>query len=144
MKHSYYNILFFIFAIILNVYAKMTPSTPLTHDPSYEDVVLEDAGYLVVVDRENKQSVIDAIHNLIMENKDTYKDVEKFKQKQKDFEKERETYVFDYGDSAYVFEISHVRDTSMLYAYLSTDLVAKVSALPHVQSCSPDKKAKIE
>jgi len=122
----------------------MTPSTPLTHDPTYEDIALEDAGYLVKVDRENSQAAIDAIHNIIMENKDTYKDVEKFEQIQKDFEKERETFVFDYGDSAYVYEISHVKDTSIIYAYLSSDLVAKVVALPQVISCNPDKKLEIE
>jgi len=141
MKHTCCYFIFYISIFIINVVCtKITPINPLISIDTICEVKPDDAYYLVLIKTVNKQSAIDAIHNLIMENKNTYKDIKEFENKQIEHEADRDKYLMDYGYSAYVYEISHVKDESMIYAYLSFDLVEKVNALPMVISCFPDKK----
>ena len=86
-------------------------------------------------------SIISKIHNLIIKNKDTYKDSEKFEQieQQRKINKTKFRYLIDYGESEYVYpistRISGESDTTLLYAYLSEKLVKTIKALPYVISC---------
>lgn len=86
-------------------------------------------------------SVIDEIHNLIMGNKDIYKDQEKFEeieiQDSKLKKRDSEThYLLDYGDSSYVYQVANLQNTTLINAYLTPELVGTVRSMPNVVSVS--------
>ncbi|OUM58482.1 hypothetical protein PIROE2DRAFT_16224 [Piromyces sp. E2] len=107
-------------------------------------VLAKDEYMLVFVPTEKSESVHDAIHDIIMKNKNTYEDMTKFENLQKDFDKDKDKFALDYGNSAYVYPISSVSGSTVLLAYLSTELIKKVESLPDVKSVEEDAKAKID
>eukprot|EP00833_Pecoramyces_ruminatium_P012392 jgi/Orpsp1_1/1186424/evm.model.d7180000050500.1 len=87
-------------------------------------------------------SMVDEIHNLIIGNKDTYVDQEKFEEIERHDSqlKKRDSpvhYLEDYGDSSYVYPIFSDEDKTILYAYLSDDLKETVESMPNVSSVNP-------
>jgi len=98
------------------------------------------------VKREDKEEFLDflvsEINNLVIENKDTYENQEKLEEledislKKRSLEEEEDTNKF-----AYV--LSSVEKESIIYSYLSEDVLSLVRKLPNVKSCIPDFKIKI-
>ncbi|OUM61780.1 hypothetical protein PIROE2DRAFT_12137 [Piromyces sp. E2] len=95
-------------------------------------------------DKENVdivKSAVSIIHDLIVKNKDTYKDPEIFKriEQQRKIYKTQFRFLIDYGESEYVYpvssSISGESDITLLYAYLSEKLVETVKAMPNVITC---------
>ncbi|OUM60355.1 hypothetical protein PIROE2DRAFT_13901 [Piromyces sp. E2] len=87
--------------------------------------------------------VIDQIHQLIVDNVDTYKKPEILEKMEKEdsFRKRDQAieYLLDYGDSSLVYPISTFHNITVLYAYLSSDVVETVKSLPHVKYCAEEK-----
>lgn len=87
-------------------------------------------------------SMVDEIHNLIIGNKDSYKDQEKFEEieQQSSQLKKRDSpvhYLKDYGDSSYVYPIFTNEEKTILYAYLSDDLKETVESMPNISAVRP-------
>ncbi|ORY74946.1 subtilisin-like protein [Neocallimastix californiae] len=97
-------------------------------------------------------SMVSEIHNLIIGNKNTYKDPSKLKemdentQMSKNRKKDGEVkYLLNYDDySNYVYPISTVNERTVLYAYLSSDLVDTVKSLPNIIDCVPNRRFKFD
>jgi len=114
----------------------------------------KDQFYLVVVDngtkeghvkREEKDQFLDAlvteINQLIIGNKDTYKDPSKLKELEQSssnshFSKRNVEEEEDENKFAYV--ISSLEDESLIFSYLSEDLVSEVENLPNIKALIPD------
>ncbi|OUM66698.1 carbohydrate-binding module family 18 protein [Piromyces sp. E2] len=82
-------------------------------------------------------SMVDEIHNLIVGNKDSYSDIEKFEEIEENdsmLKKRSEEikYLKDYGDSSYVYPIASNDEKTILYAYLSSDLKETIKDMPNV------------
>ncbi|OUM70573.1 hypothetical protein PIROE2DRAFT_1090 [Piromyces sp. E2] len=73
-------------------------------------------------------SVVDEIHALIVESKDTYKNPENNSNQQ----------LFNYGDSEFIYPISATGDKVVLLGYLSKKIVEKVKKINGVTSVSQD------
>jgi len=93
---------------------------------------------------DNVLSFADEIHNLIVENKDTYKNPtvldeieETSKLRKRSGEDSSELYNF--GSSNFIYLISSVGHRVVYYAYLSQALYEKIKAYPSVIDCVPDK-----
>jgi len=95
-------------------------------------------------------SMVNEIHQLIIGNKDTYEDIEKLEEiesehpllnkrnnKEQDNEKENDN---DNQSSSLVYPVFEYDDQTVLYAYLSSDLVDTIKSLPNVDECVPDLK----
>ena len=83
-------------------------------------------------------SVMEEIQNIIIENKDTYKNPEELKV----FEK-RQTNLRKRNNNSkvsYVNEISSVDDITVLSAYLSNEVKEKVNSIPSILGSEPRKK----
>ncbi|ORX83268.1 subtilisin-like protein [Anaeromyces robustus] len=84
------------------------------------------------------------INNLIMENKDTYKNITEFEEinnKTLTFEKRDDVeYVRDYGDSNLVYPLGSFKEKTILLAFLSSKLVKMVNSLSYVIDCDVDTK----
>jgi len=120
----------------------------------------EDKFYLIFVeneyneDRHNKrQEVSDSvydlihdIHNLIMNNTDTFQNPSKLYEIEENnkLKKRNEEiiYLLDHGDSDIVYPISSNKNKTVVYAYLSTTLANKVKSYPQVKACIADRKLK--
>jgi len=82
-------------------------------------------------------SLVSEIHELIVDNVDTYKDPdvldelseEDTKLKKRDSEVK---YLVDYGESSYVYPISTTESKTILYAYLSNTLIPIIKAKPEI------------
>jgi len=89
------------------------------------------------------ESLVDKIHNIIIDNKDTYKDKEKLEEREKENSKLRKrNESSNEWSSDLVYPISSVNNSTILLAYLSKDLVKKVESLDHVKKCLPDMSMK--
>ena len=95
--------------------------------------------YLVYINSKNKNTVIKDIHNLIMQNKNNYKDTAKFKSIEKEYEKNKDSIMDNYGDSGYVYPVSSIGETTILMAYLNPELITKVKSMPNVLDCKEKK-----
>jgi len=88
-------------------------------------------------------ATIGEIHNLIIKNKDTFKDVEKFEEIENQVQNIASLGKRDEAnkdETNYVYEVASVNERTALYAYLSSDLIDTVSSLPNVISCLPRRK----
>ncbi|OUM58123.1 hypothetical protein PIROE2DRAFT_16684 [Piromyces sp. E2] len=87
-------------------------------------------------------SVIDEIHQLIINNVDSYEKPEILEKMEKeDSLRKRDQvseYLLDYGDSSLVYPISTLNNVTVLYAYLSSDVVEVVKSMPHVKHCDKE------
>ncbi|OUM67166.1 hypothetical protein PIROE2DRAFT_5432, partial [Piromyces sp. E2] len=87
-------------------------------------------------------SVIDQIHQLIVDNVDTYEKPEILEKMEKeDSLRKRDLtteYLLDYGDSSLVYPISTFNNITVLYAYLSSDVVETVKSMSHVKYCAEE------
>ncbi|OUM66417.1 carbohydrate-binding module family 18 protein [Piromyces sp. E2] len=91
----------------------------------------------------NVESTIEEIHNLIVENIDTYDNQEKIEElvdKDNQLKKRDTDYLLDYGSSNFVYPIAKKDGERILYAYLTEELAATVKNLPNVKSCIKDVK----
>jgi subtilisin family serine protease len=87
-------------------------------------------------------SVVNEIHELIIDNKDTFKNPNKLESligkthplKKRD----------DNAESNIVFEIASVNDVSVLYTYISDSLKEKIRSIPGVRNIEPDKKLNLK
>ncbi|OUM70574.1 hypothetical protein PIROE2DRAFT_1091 [Piromyces sp. E2] len=87
-------------------------------------------------------SIVDEIHELIVENKDTFKNPEKLEEienaaKLKKRSNSNQQY-YNYGDSEYIYPISASGNTVVLLGYLSKTLSEKVTDIDGVSSVSQD------
>ncbi|OUM66066.1 hypothetical protein PIROE2DRAFT_6774 [Piromyces sp. E2] len=84
-------------------------------------------------------SVVDDIHNLIIENKDTYKDQEKFKELEHNTQlKKRNGEGIYTGDSSFIYPISSIDHTVVFNAYLSKSVMKKVKKYANVLNIEPN------
>ncbi|ORY73347.1 hypothetical protein LY90DRAFT_503206 [Neocallimastix californiae] len=95
--------------------------------------------------QENKyifSSLMNEIHNLIIDNKNTFEDINKFntiKEKKPNSNKKEieKKYLMKEGDSNIVFPISTLKDEIVLRVYLSKKLVDNIKSLDYVIDCIP-------
>jgi len=92
--------------------------------------------------------IVSDIHNLIVENKDTYNDPNKLQQLDDESAqmKKRSEILFDEenGESNYVYKISSIEEQTALYAYLSNDIANTVSTMTNIKACIPDDPNRIK
>ncbi|KAG4092850.1 hypothetical protein H8356DRAFT_1701549 [Neocallimastix lanati (nom. inval.)] len=111
---------------------------------------LSEGSYLVYVSHtfsDNKSaqfkefinSVCDEIHELIVQNKDSYHDPSQLDKMEKEFEANKDFNIKTYGNSPYVYPISTTNERTCLYAYLTSTIIDKVKQLPFVKSISPNQ-----
>jgi len=87
-------------------------------------------------------ALMDDIHNLIIENKDTFKDPEKLIEIENNKLKKRNVKsqpITVYDNSSLVHLISSVKNSTVIKAYLSQDLVEKVQQMENVKAVLPDE-----
>jgi len=84
------------------------------------------------------------IHNLIMNNINTFKDPSKiFEIEENNKLRKRNDeviYLMDHGESDIVYPISSHKDRTIVYAYLSEKLAKTVESYPDVMAVIPDQK----
>ncbi|ORX78626.1 hypothetical protein BCR32DRAFT_246997 [Anaeromyces robustus] len=100
--------------------------------------------YLVLADKNEAESVHDEIYKLILENKNTFKDQQKFEKVEKDFQSKKDTFALDYGNTGYVYQITTTKDSAILVAYLNPELIPKVEKLPNVIGIEENKTDTID
>jgi len=89
-------------------------------------------------------TTIEEIHSLIMKNKSTYKDIEKFEKIETQDDTLNNLVKRDENsDNNYVYELASVNERTALYAYLSPKLVKKITSLPNVITCLPRREFKL-
>jgi len=102
--------------------------------------------------REDKEEFLDflvsEINNLIIENKDTYEDQSKLEEiegislkKRNENQKEEEE---EEKSNKFAYVLSSLEKESIIYSYLSEDVLSLVRKLPNVKSCIPDFDIKID
>ncbi|ORX42619.1 subtilisin-like protein [Piromyces finnis] len=85
------------------------------------------------------------INDIIIDNKKTYKDttkLEKFEEKNKLLEKKNNFKKKRESDSKLAYPISSLNDKTIIYSYLSNNVVKIIEKLPYVMACVPDVKLK--
>jgi len=87
--------------------------------------------------------LVNDIHTLIVDNKDTYENPEKLDEIDKKEIKLRKRkveneYLVDNKNSNYVYKFSSTETKTALYAYLSDSIVKTVETMENVISCVPD------
>jgi len=86
-------------------------------------------------------SVLEKINTLIIDNKYTYIYPEKLNKIDGTLKLNKRNSENNSGKTEFVYPISSVKDSVVLYAYLSNDLIIKINTLPFVKSCEPDKNS---
>jgi len=97
--------------------------------------------------QENKDvvnEVVQEIHNLIINNKDTYEDKEKLTEIEENHSQLRKRNNESNNISDFVYVISSVKNKSVALAYLSPYITEKVQNIPNVLQCNPDKKIELK
>ncbi|OUM59237.1 carbohydrate-binding module family 18 protein [Piromyces sp. E2] len=88
--------------------------------------------------------MINEINNLIIGNKGTYEDIEKLEEIESKesplYKRSNQENNSSSASSSLVYPIFEEEDQTVLYAYLSTDLIDVVKAMPNVKECVPDLK----
>jgi len=91
-------------------------------------------------------SLVDTIDELIIENKDTYKNPEKLEEIEKQDKWHKRNIegeeIYTYDNSKFVHVVSSVKDRLVLTAYLSNDLVESIKEIDNVFAVIPDSKIK--
>jgi len=168
-KSRLYILLYIIILLIKFIHAIEEDEFELE---SKYDLSNEDKYYMIFMDNGNSENskekrqeadvlinlMVDEIHSLIIENKDTYEDIEKYeeieeeenmrkKKKRNEEEEEKEEedshYAMDYGETDFVYPVSTVGNSTVLYAYLSSDLVDKVKQMKNINNLTPDRFVKL-
>ncbi|ORX52651.1 hypothetical protein BCR36DRAFT_444786, partial [Piromyces finnis] len=87
-------------------------------------------------------SVIHEIHDLILENKETFKNQNKLSDLIKDAHplKKRNNS----NKSNLVFEIASINGVSVLFFFLSYELNKIIKSMPYIRDIEPDKKLKLK
>jgi len=93
--------------------------------------------------RQENNEVIQKIHSLIVENKNTYQDAQKLMEIEEQHSQLSKRNKVNYGDSNLVYTISSVKNKSVALAYLSPFVATKVQKLPNVLECNPDSKIEL-
>jgi len=87
-------------------------------------------------------SMVDDIHDVIIENKDTYENQEKFEElEEKTKLRKRDFEDINNGDNGFIKVISSIDNISVLYGYFSEAVAEKVSKFENVIGCEPDSKS---
>jgi len=81
------------------------------------------------------------INNLIVDNRSTYKNQAKLEEMEERYDKDDP--FLDYGNFPFTYPISSIGDTTVLFAYLTPELVEKVKAIKEVTAVERDKKVSI-
>lgn len=91
--------------------------------------------------KQNINELIGEINNIIISNKDTYINLEKLESlKQNNSLSKRGN---QNENSDYAFEISSLKDKTVIYSYLSKNVAVMVENIPNVLACVKDRKAYI-
>lgn len=95
-------------------------------------------------------AMIEEIHSLIIENKDTYKNVTKLEEINEgtvSLDKRNESgnveHPYDYDDSNLAYPISSVKGETVINAYLSKELIPTIKSLPNVSDCIKNREIKM-
>ncbi|OUM65181.1 carbohydrate-binding module family 18 protein [Piromyces sp. E2] len=144
-----------IFTLLFIITLLLTFTNGLSIDLSKKDKIeqdnkFDDDFYLIYVDNTKKakhnkrqetsefiDELVNEIHNLIVNNVDTYKDPEILQELNEEDTrlKKRDSevrYLVDYGDSSYVYPISTTETKTVLYAYLSNSLIPIIKSKPEI------------
>ncbi|OUM60045.1 carbohydrate-binding module family 18 protein [Piromyces sp. E2] len=89
---------------------------------------------------ENIASTMNGIHNIILDNKDQYDDIEKFKEIEINSAKLRKRDGSNEHDNGFVYELASIKDKSSVYAYLSPKVIRSIKSMPNVIDCVPRRK----
>ncbi|OUM63973.1 hypothetical protein PIROE2DRAFT_9356 [Piromyces sp. E2] len=146
-----YNNLYIVVGIIISYLINCVQAMGVENDE-------EDKYYLLFVKNEysenghNKRQevsdsvydLIDNIHNLIMNNTNTFKDPSKIFEIEKNnkLKKRNEEiiYLMEHGKSDIVYPISSHKKKTILYTFLSSLLAKKIRLYPNVIACIPNQK----
>ncbi|OUM59238.1 carbohydrate-binding module family 18 protein [Piromyces sp. E2] len=150
-------------SIVFTLYSVSAKSSPSTKSDDefleFQKLANPDNYYVIYLDNVNDKSttekiiekrqendefvdsMINEIHNLIIGNKDTYENIEKLEE----IESEKLPLIKrsnqeNKASSSLVYPIFEEEDQTVLYAYLSTDLIDVVKSMPNVKECVPDLK----
>ncbi|OUM57030.1 hypothetical protein PIROE2DRAFT_21548 [Piromyces sp. E2] len=158
--------LFTIMSIIFTLYSVSAKSSPSTKSDDefleFQKLADPDNYYVIYLDNVNNKniteksiekrqendefvdSMINEIHNLIIGNKDTYEDIEKLEEIESEesplSKRSNQENNSSSASSSLVYPIFEEEDQTVLYAYLSTDLIYTIKAMPNVKECVPDLK----
>lgn len=101
----------------------------------------ENVNELINEDNKFISYLVDEIHNLIIENKDTFKNVTKFESIEEEATlRKRDTeehYIYDYGESNYVYPIGSTENVTFINAYLSDKIIDEVKNMEGVMFVNP-------
>jgi len=140
MKSFNHFLILFIFGLVFN-YAN---SRYIKKDDNYYLIFIDNTfGQKNIQKRQEPKefvtSLVKEIDQLIIENKDTYKDLEelnKFEQNSNSLKKRNQ----DVDDSSYVNIISNLDDITVLHSYLSYELNGKVKTLDGIRGVEVNRE----
>jgi len=139
MKYSIIlNIIFLLLSLVNAGYIKKEDDNYLIYVNNTYGVVSDNIKQKRQESQQYITSVMEEIQNIIIENKDTYKNPEELKV----FEK-RQTNLRKRNNNSkvsYVNEISSVDDITVLSAYLSNEVKEKVNSIPSILGSEPRRK----
>ncbi|ORX52632.1 subtilisin-like protein [Piromyces finnis] len=91
---------------------------------------------------DNVEATINEIHNLIVGNFNTYKNVTVLEEMEEESNLRKrddsENTEIDYGESPFIYPIANVNDKTILYSYLTGDLVDTIREFPDVLGFEKD------
>lgn len=150
---KYYTIsfIFFILYIIQIIQAENIENNSISENDDYYIIVVNNT--LANIDIPNKKkrqpqnfnsniedifvsSIVDDIQNIIIDNKDTYKNITKFEEIEL-----KNHNLFKRNNVVYsnlVYPVVTIKERTFLYAYLSYKLIGKIKSIYGVKSCTPD------
>eukprot|EP00833_Pecoramyces_ruminatium_P014343 jgi/Orpsp1_1/1188375/evm.model.d7180000064272.1 len=155
MKFSHILGLSFLFASAINARSidALSNDDKVNDDKYYLCYVNNEHGeYKVFSDGNNQKreasavfvdSIINEINTLIIDNKDTYQNPEKLEEIEENAKLQKRGQLYNYNDeSDFVYPISSVSNTVVLFAYLSKTLAERIpSQVDNVIECTPDESA---
>jgi len=98
--------------------------------------------------REDKEEFLDflvsEINNLIIENKDTYEDQSKLEELELEGVSLKKRNENEEDTNKFAYVLSSLEEESIIYSYLSEDVLSKVRKLPNIKSCIPDFDIKLD
>jgi len=87
-------------------------------------------------------SLLEEIHDIIVDNKDTFENPEVIEEKENQSKLRKRNHedekTYSFNDSKFVYPISSVGNSLVLYAYLSSGLVNDVKNIAYVEDVIPD------
>jgi len=87
-------------------------------------------------------SIIENIHEIIINNINTYSNPSEIEKLQNEYEKSKDEYMYDYGKyGGIIYPTYPHKDKIILYAYLNSNIVEQVESIENVLSVNKDIKS---